>query len=750
MLVSMASNGVDSDGELSGAIERDLQAFNRRLQDQAQELQKLNTELTDNEQRLRLAIETGRIGLWVWNSTDVANSGDWSPRLKEIFGLPLETQVTHELFLKCVHPDDREKVNRAVMDALAGVNGGHYQEEYRTVDSTTGSVHWVTARAQAFFAPDGKPFRFIGTLMEISDRKQVEEVSFRMNRELEKRITQRTKDLQEANSALQKEIEERARLADQLRQNERRLQVAQELSLTGSFSWFPATGKFVWSVETYRILEYGRTTEPTLELARQRVHPEDVHVFDERAKNAHTEGRNFSFQHRLLMLDGRVKHVKVIVRVIAEGKGRDVYVGALMDVSEQKKVEEALRASEQLAQGQLDTLKEILGAISTERNPNNLLQHVLCAIARQMVGESVSVFSRNEDDSLRLEVVYRNGEMHVPRENVRHAVDDQPLFAECLASGKECLLTEFDRDPIWFRFVNRQNYSGVPRLNEKTLSFVVEFHKQLKEQGVILSLMIPMVTSGRVSGMVGIRYNKKREFLPEEIELSLALAQQAALAMQIMRLSSESRQMAIASERNRMARDIHDTLAQGFTGIIAQLQAAEGANDLNEAASHMERAKNLARSSLVEARRSVQALRPRSLHATTLGTALESTLRTMANYSGLSADFQVEGGEKPISPEWEEALLRIALESLTNTIKHAKAVQFRSKLIFGSDQLRLELSDDGSGFDVAAEREGFGLIGMKERVDQMGGKFSIHSQPGQGTETVIVIPYALNPEAPKL
>jgi PAS domain S-box-containing protein len=605
----MASNGDQPDGEMSVANERDLQAFNRRLRDQAQELRNLNRELTDNEQRLRLAIETGRIGLWVWNSTDVANSGDWSPRLKEIFGLPPETEVTHELFLKCVHPEDRERVNRAVMDALAGVNKGHYKEEYRTINPTTGSVHWVTARAQAFFAPDGKPFRFIGTLMEISDRKHVEEFTLRMNQELEMRIAERTKDLHEASVA-------------------------------------------------------------------------------------------------------------------------------------QKKTEEALRASEQLARGQLDTLKEILGAISKERNPNNLLQHVLCAIAGQMAGQSVSVFSRNEDDTITLEVVYENGEMQVPKKTFRHSLDDQPLHLECMASGKECMITEFDRDPIWLRFVNRPNHEGIPRINERTLPSIIDIHKRLKERGVVISLMVPMVTSGRVSGMIGIRYHERREFLPEEIDLSLALAQQAALAIQVMRLSRESRQTAIASERNRMARDIHDTLAQGFTGIIAQLQAAKGAVDLNEAASHIERAEDLARLSLDEARRSVQALRPRSLHATSLSTAVESTLKTMANYSGLTADFQVEGNERAISPEWEEALLRIAQESLTNTLKHAKAAQFRSRLVFGSDQLRLELSDDGVGFDVTAKREGFGLIGMKERVDQMGGEFSIHSRPDHGTETVIIIPCA--------
>jgi signal transduction histidine kinase len=132
-----------------------------------------------------------------------------------------------------------------------------------------------------------------------------------------------------------------------------------------------------------------------------------------------------------------------------------------------------------------------------------------------------------------------------------------------------------------------------------------------------------------------------------------------------------------------MARDIHDTLAQGFTGVIMQLEAAKGAaarGDCGDTATHIERAGDLARSSLGEARRSVRALRPRSLKDGTLYMALEDLLKRMSNGIDLNAELRIEGEQRAIPPHWEEGLLRIAQESLTNTIKHAQARNFRVTL----------------------------------------------------------------------
>ena len=221
--------------------------------------------------------------------------------------------------------------------------------------------------------------------------------------------------------------------------------------------------------------------------------------------------------------------------------------------------------------------------------------------------------------------------------------------------------------------------------------------------------------------------------------------------MQLMRLSQQSRQTAVMAERNRMARDIHDTLAQGFTGVIMQLEAAKGATkqgDLVEAESRIERAGELARSSLGEARRSVRALRPHSLRNGKLFMTLDNMLKRMTEGTDFNAEFRAEGDERAIPAEYEDGLMRITQESLTNAVKHADARNFKATLSVGAKTIQLQLVDDGRGFDPHTEHEGFGLIGMKERVEQMNGEFIIRAKPGVGTEVLVMLKNqsALNPE----
>jgi signal transduction histidine kinase len=268
------------------------------------------------------------------------------------------------------------------------------------------------------------------------------------------------------------------------------------------------------------------------------------------------------------------------------------------------------------------------------------------------------------------------------------------------------------------------------------------WQERLISLGVITILIVPMSLAARVDAVIGVRFTQKRVFSPDELDLAQALANQAMLAMQLTRLSVQSRDSAVIAERNRMARDMHDTLAQSFTGVIMQLEAAKGAiaqKDVAEATERVERAGDLARVGLGEARRSVMALRPRSLQNTSLCMALDDLLKRMTNGSGLQAEFHLEGNESKMPAEWEDGLLRIAQESLTNTIKHAKAKNFRATLTMGAKEIQFRVVDDGSGFDLQAENEGFGLLGMKERVDQMGGEFILRSMPGQGTEIQILL-----------
>ncbi len=194
--------------------------------------------------------------------------------------------------------------------------------------------------------------------------------------------------------------------------------------------------------------------------------------------------------------------------------------------------------------------------------------------------------------------------------------------------------------------------------------------------GVITILVVPMLIAGQVEGVIGIRFTRQRSFRTEEMELAQALAHQAMLALQLRRLSRQSRQAAVAAERNRMARDIHDTLAQGFTGVIMQLEAAEEAMSqslASKAEEHVTRAGELAREGLGEARRSVRALRPRALDQKDLCEALEDLIQKMTTGTLVQAEFKVQGEPRELPLEWEENLLRIGQEVLTNVLRHAQA-----------------------------------------------------------------------------
>jgi len=422
-----------------------------------------------------------------------------------------------------------------------------------------------------------------------------------------------------------------------------------------------------------------------------------------------------------------------------------------------KRAAEALRASEHLARGQLDALTHTLDALAQESDPDRLLEHVMRTIVEQNRAHSIAMWYRREDGEwIDLIAVIEGGRFQT-REDATHPgrkismlVQSHPVWREMLRTGQHGVMEDIDQespricvgagaDAVWNPVLHAAN----PDAGLTVLT------NHLREMGVRVILFVPMLMAGNVTGIVAVRFQEKRDFRREDIELNRALAHQAMLAVQLRRLSQQSRQTAVLDERTRVARDIHDTLAQGFTGVIMQLEAAKGAverSDLAEVTGRINRAGELARSSLGEARRSVRALRPRSLRAGKLFVALDNLLKRMTEGTDLSAEFQAEGDERAIQADFEEGLLRITQEALTNAVKHASARNFRATLGVGADKIQLRLVDDGRGFDPQQEHEGFGLIGMKERVDRMNGEFIIRAKSGVGTEILVELK---NRSAPK-
>ncbi len=200
----------------------------------------------------------------------------------------------------------------------------------------------------------------------------------------------------------------------------------------------------------------------------------------------------------------------------------------------------------------------------------------------------------------------------------------------------------------------------------------------------------------------------------------------------------------ILEERNRMAREIHDTLAQAFTGILAQVGAANQVltDDVEATGAHLDLIKELARTGLTEARRSVVALRPQLLEEGSLQSALHrlvAQLRTAALDTTLYDE--IEGAVYALPAEVESNLLRMGQEALTNAMRHANADEIRVGLVYDRDQVYLRVKDNGQGFGVGsiAASEGFGLLGMSERAERIGAQLTIRSQPGQGTEIIFTV-----------
>jgi PAS domain S-box-containing protein len=195
----------------------------------------------------------------------------------------------------------------------------------------------------------------------------------------------------------------------------------------------------------------------------------------------------------------------------------------------------------------------------------------------------------------------------------------------------------------------------------------------------------------------------------------------------------------ILEERNHMAREIHDTLAQAFTGIIIHARSAANkvAADPEKAQTLLTQILDLSRSGLAEARRSVEALRrPYLLESSNLQDALTHLVAQLNSSTAAQIVYEVLGKPYSLSSDLENNLFRIGQEALTNAIKYARADEIRIELIYEPTQCSLRINDSGQGFDVENEamRNGFGLLGMAERAERISAELKIQSNLGQGTE----------------
>ena len=456
------------------------------------------------------------------------------------------------------------------------------------------------------------------------------------------------------------------------------------------------------------------------------VHPDDRERVERSLRGALESLQDWGEEFRVVWPDESV-HTLIakgrVYRVDSNGRALRM-LGIVMDISERKRSEEALAASERFALRQVEALTRSLDSLAADAAPDRLAEHLLRTLASQLGAQSCSVWLRDRESGLFDLQSTLEGQVYMTRldlatSGVSLRLPMDGFWRDDLAAGEVSVMEDIRmlRNSAW--------------------------QARLMALGVVSVVMVPMFLGGTFDGAIGIRFSRRREFRQTELDLAKALATQTNLALQLSRLSEQAREAAVAAERSRIARNIHDTLAQGFTGVIVQLEASADARTRGmrrEADAHIERAKELARDSLGEARRSVRTLRPLNLENEDLGEAIEALIRRTLAGTLVVPEVISTGLPRRLPDDWEENLMRIVQEVLTNMLRHAQATRFKASIGFTAVEVRLALADNGQGFEPGGKRDGFGLIGIEERVAEMGGSLAIDSSPGAGVSLNIVLP----------
>ncbi len=308
------------------------------------------------------------------------------------------------------------------------------------------------------------------------------------------------------------------------------------------------------------------------------------------------------------------------------------------------------------------------------------------------------------------------------------AADITPAFQYLLATGE---LVEL----------------SAPELHDYVWPGVMQWHNN---NGRTSLLACAVKVGDQPVGVLGMGFRRSIDMTRSQRELIRALANHLALAVHLTRLSRKASSAALLDERNRIARDIHDSLAQNFTGILMQLQAANRFSEKNPeiARACVDRAATLARNGLKEARRSVMSLVQEDEHYQDVALALRSLVESATADTDTRAVVNISGNTRTIHPLTAVNLLRVCQEALANAQRYARAKQITIDLTFTTKVVRLTVEDDGIGFvhaDVTGS--GFGLAGMRERAERINGALTIDSIPGKGTRIVLEGPLNESTEA---
>jgi PAS domain S-box-containing protein len=378
----------------------------------------------------------------------------------------------------------------------------------------------------------------------------------------------------------------------------------------------------------------------------------------------------------------------------------------------ERKVEARTHEIEQRRQV-AESLRGILALLNSDRPPAEILDHIVAEARRLLGGDSSAIYQAGPAGEFHLQTA--QGRMVELLADLRFPLD----LRQSLRAGQPMVICDVDAA-----------FPDEPAAEGPDADLAGCCHALLA---------VPLQFGGEVYGCLAVYYAEVRTFRDEEIELAVAFADQAALALENARLHHRAREAAVLEERARLARNLHDSVTQQLYSLTLlaegwrRLSAAGRLPDVDQPLAELG---EIARQALKEMRLLVYELRPPDLERLGLRAALEMRLAAVERRAGVEAHLQVdEFGDLP--PAVQEELFRIAVEALNNALKHAGAASVTVVLRAAGNRLELEVADDGSGFDPLATTAGLGLETMRERAENLGGELAIHSAPGAGTRVTV-------------
>jgi PAS domain S-box-containing protein len=636
--------------------------------------------LRRNETYLAEAQKLTQTGSWARNPT----TGKFlycSEELLRIF--EWDTQLglpTDAMFRLRIHPDDLDSVLQKIQKASQQKTD--YGNEFRIV-LPDGTVKYIKALGHFVLSESGEVLEWFGTVMDVTESKRAEEA---------------------------------------LRRSEAFLAEGQRISHTGSWGWNPTTGEMTSSKERFLIFGLDpEKTKPSFEVFWERIHPEDKPRFKRVFDAAIREKSDFNIGCRIVTLDWAIKHIHTVGHAITDDSGELVeFIGSTADITERKRAEDR-------AQSHNEAVRLALNAFVEELDLNRFLGHVIIGLTKQFQATTSELWlSEDSSSTAKLLMTYEQGKLV-------WADEREP-------TGLPPRDTRFTRE--------RPDIGRLPRIIELPAhkSLLRPAHlESLKHQDIKTVLLVPLVMGDQNLGFVELRFAVATRLTSDDVNLAQALVHHATLALQLSRLAHRTEQMAVTEERNRMAREIHDTLAQAFAGIVLHAEALGTSLKRSKTRSRksLMNIQKLARSGLEEARRSVQALRPKALEGSTLTQALAQEAKRLSADGKLSCEFKQKGEALKFSVEIQNELFRIAQEAMTNVCKHAHAKAVWITLEFKDNQAMLTVQDDGIGFAATHSpkpKGGYGLSSMRERALRIGGQIEIKSPTSGGTAIRVQVP----------